>query len=422
MSGRSFKLFPKVRGILHPEPSIPTDEFIRALNTIVGLDQLLENFSAKLRESLRAETVYLVLFEPITDRYVGKKAKGLKSDLLAELNFSKNDNLIRWLNVNRCPLQTDGSPEVIRYFGQHERDILTKTGSTVIIPLIVVNRLTGALLVGKKTDDSQFTSEEISLMSMLANRSALSIEHAVMYQFQEDKLRRLFRADSLATMGELAAGAAHEIRNPLTSIRSTVQYLQKDLPESKRSMMEGIIEEVDRIDRIIQGLLSFGKSSELHLDRVDLKDILNQTLLLLESELRKHDIQVHKEYHDSRSEIIGDASQLKQVFLNIVLNSVQSMPKGGRITALITDLPAPVNAVEIIIRDTGCGIPEELIPRLVDPFFTTKESGTGLGLSISYGIVSKHRGEIEIQSSTGPENQGTSVFIRFPGIDNPQEK
>ena len=401
---------------------LPTDDFIRALTTIVGLDQLLENFSAKLRETLHVETVFLVLYEPITNRYVGKMARGVKSASLEYLNFSKNDNLIRWLNVNRAILEFERSPEVVRYFSDHERSILETTSSRLVAPLIVVNRLTGALFIGRKIDGSTFTNDETYAISVLANRSALAIEHALMYQFQEDKLKRLFRADSLATIGELAAGAAHEIRNPLTSIRSTVQFLRKDLPESKRPMMDGIIEEVDRIDRIIQGLLSFSKSSDLHLGRIDLKDILNQTLLLLEPEFRKHEVVVSKEFDDRDSDIIGDSSQLKQVFLNLVLNSIQSMPGGGTMTVKIANVSTPTNAVEVIIRDTGCGIPEENLARLFDPFFTTKESGTGLGLSISYGIISKHGGEIEIHSSTHDENHGTRVIIRIPKTEALREK
>lgn len=401
---------------------LPTDDFIRALTTIVGLDQLLENFSAKLRETLHVETVFLVLYEPITNRYVGKMARGVKSTSLEYLNFSKNDNLIRWLNVNRTILEFERSPEVVRYFSDHERSILETTAPRLVAPLIVVNRLTGVLFIGRKIDGSDFTNDETYTISVLANRSALAIEHALMYQFQEDKLKRIFRADSLATIGELAAGAAHEIRNPLTSIRSTVQFLRKDLPELKRPMMDGIIEEVDRIDRIIQGLLSFSKSSDLHLGRIDLKDILNQTLLLLEPEFRKHAVAVSKEFDDPASEIIGDSSQLKQVFLNLVLNSIQSMLGGGTITVKIANVSMPTNAVEVIIRDTGCGIPEENLARLFDPFFTTKESGTGLGLSISYGIISKHGGEIEIHSSTHDENHGTRVIIRIPKIEALQEK
>ncbi len=414
MAGLRARLFPKHE--VQIDDSIATDEFLQAFSTIVGLDQLLENFSAKLRENLHAETVYLVLFEPITNRYVGKKAKGKNSPALTHLNFSKNDNLIRWLNVNRTALDLAGTPEVMRYLTNHEREILVNTGTSLVFPLIVLNRLTGALFIGAKSDGMPFVPSEIAVISMLANRSALSIEHALMYQFQEDKLRRLFRADSLATMGELAAGAAHEIRNPLTSIRSAAQFLRKELPEGRRPMMDGIIEEVDRIDRIIQGLLSFSKSSELHLDELDLRDVLDQTLLLLEPEFRKHAIEVRRNFQDADTRISADPSQLKQVFLNIILNSIQAMPSGGILTLTIANVTNSSDTKMVMIQDTGEGIPEQNIARLFDPFFTTKETGTGLGLSISYGIVSRHGGEIEIRSSTTGPQRGTTVTIMLPVI------
>jgi signal transduction histidine kinase len=241
-----------------------------------------------------------------------------------------------------------------------------------------------------------------------------------MYQFQEDKLKKLFHADKLATVGELAAGAAHEIRNPLTSIRSTAQYIKKTLPEDKQPFVNGIIEEVDRIDQIIKGLLSFSRSSELHIENVNLDDILNQTLLLLDSEFRKHNIAVRKEFVSPPRQITADTAQLKQVFLNILLNSVQAMPTGGEIALTMTDTPQheehldKENFVCVTLTDTGPGIPEEDLPRVFDPFYTTKENGTGLGLSIAYGIVSKHGGEIEIASATEKPNTGTTVIIRLP--------
>ncbi|MDZ7292420.1 MAG: ATP-binding protein [candidate division KSB1 bacterium] len=397
-----------------------SEEFLKSLHLVVGLDQLLENFSAKLREMFDAGTVYVVLFEPITNRYVGKKAKGDHAEWLAELNFSRSDNLIKWLNVNQCILEVSQEPEVIQYLSVREQELLQKTNSVLVVPLIVINRLTGALFVSKKHNGKAYSSEEIAVLSKLADQSALAIEHALMYQFQEDKLKKLFHADKLATVGELAAGAAHEIRNPLTSIRSTVQYVQKALPADKQPLIDGIIEEVDRIDQIIKGLLSFSKSSELHFETINLEEVLNQTLLLLDPEFRKHNIDVRKNFDPPHCRMAADAAQLKQVFLNILLNSIQAMPQGGTITVTMTEDNKHAKRTDkrdfvgVIISDTGSGIPAKDLPKVFDPFYTTKETGTGLGLSIAYGIVSKHGGEIEIASAAEKPNTGTTVMIRLP--------
>lgn len=395
-------------------PSLTPEEFLRSITLIPDIEQLLGNFTSKLKEMFVADSVYLVLLEPVTSRYVGRKAKGNKSELLSRFNFSQGDNLIKWLNVNRCSLNVARQGQVVEFLTGVERQLLTDASIQIILPLIVINRLTGALFVGREDREGKFSPEEESMMSSLVSQSALAIEYAMIYQFQEDKLKRLFHADKLMTVGELAAGAAHEIRNPLAAIRSTVQYVRRDLPSDKQDLVDGIIEEVNRIDKIIKGLLSFSKTSELHVEFLDLHNILEQTLSLLDSELKNHNIVVIKEYQLTDPYIHGDGAQLKQVFLNILLNSIQAMVKGGKITIATTVTPSRGDSVTISFSDTGTGIPPSVLPRVFDPFYTTKENGTGIGLSISYGIVSRHGGEIEIMSNCHGEERGTNVAINLP--------
>ncbi len=392
------------------------EEFIRSVNLVVGLDQLLEILSAKLRDLSGAETVFLALYEPVTNRFTGRKAKGHALDALPSLRFSPSDRLVKWLTVNQCPLDLSREHEIVKFLTPRERDLLQKAGIALLFPFIAVNRLTGAALLTQKTEAGPYEQTEIDTLMLLASHSALAIEHALLFEFQEDKLKRILHADKLATVGELAAGAAHEIRNPLTSIRSTAQFLAKDLPEERRPLVKGIIEEVDRIDHIIAGLLSLSKSAELKIMRVDLIDILRQTLLLLEPELHSRHITVEEEIKAVSTVIEGDQAQLKQLLLNILLNSIQAMPEGGKIfLGLAEDTPGGEedrHALVLTVKDTGRGIAPGDLPKVFDPFFTTKESGTGLGLSISYGIVSKHGGEIRISSP--PEGTGTSVTINLP--------
>ncbi len=396
------------------------EEFLKSINVIVGLQQLIENFSAKIREIAGAQSVYVVLYEPITNRYAGVESKGRNPELLVRFNFSPSDNLIKWLNVNRCALHVVKDTEVVRFLSEREQELLSKTEIELAVPFIAVNRLTGILFLSEKEDNTHYDSSEIEKIAMLADHAALAIEHALMYQLQEDRLKKLFHADRLATVGELAAGAAHEIRNPLTSIRSTIQYLQKDLSNDRKPLVDGLLEEVDRIDQIIKGLLSFSKSSELHVAIVNIEELLTQTLQLLESELRRYRIDVNRNFCLADPHITGDASQLKQVFLNILLNSIQAMPDGGAIELSVTEDPRSESVasdkhfIRITISDVGVGIPEEDLPKIFDPFYTTKETGTGLGLSISYGIVSKHGGDIEITSRTEGSNIGTTLVICLP--------
>lgn len=395
-------------------PPLAQEEFLRSLNLLVGLEQVLDNLSARFREMLNASTVYMVLFEPVTDTYVGKKAKGEKAGRLREFSFAKTAPLIKWLNVNRSVLEVQRQDDVMAFLSEPERILLRDADIHLVVPLIVVNRLSGALFVSGKAGGEPYRPEEIESLPLLAGQSALAVEHALMYQFQEDKLRSLFHADKLATVGELAAGAAHEIRNPLTAIRSTIQYLAKELPPEKRPLASGVIEEVDRIDRIIQGLLTFSKTSELRTAPAIIEDVLTQTLLLIEPELHKHNIEVKRECRSGSVPIMGDAAQLKQVFLNILLNSIQAMPRGGTIRIITRVETDGGRRLVIDIADTGTGIPAASLQKVFDPFFTTKESGTGLGLSISYGIIGRHGGSISLASSTEGPTTGTTATITLP--------
>lgn len=394
-------------------------ELLKSLNLIVGLDQLLEILCARMREIFCSGTVTISLFDPITRRYAGMMARGSDAQSAALFGFFESNPLVRWLNVNQSLLNVRVDRGVFEFLSPEEKLVLETHRVALVVPLIALNRLTGMLFLSDKEDGTGYTRAEIDILLMLAGQASFAVENAVMTQFQEERLKKLFHADKLATVGELAAGAAHEIRNPLTSIRSTVQFLKKDLPPEKHGYVEGVIEEVDRIDGIIRGLLSLSKSSELHLSRVDLREALQQTLLLLDPELKRNGIAVNLEMRIGDPTVEADQAQVKQVFLNVLLNSVQSMPGGGTITVLLADRPdgkreESIDSVRVTLSDNGPGMPEETIRRVFDPFFTTKENGTGLGLSITYGIVHGHGGEIDIASKTDPSSHGTSVTIRLP--------
>jgi signal transduction histidine kinase len=394
-------------------------ELLKSLNLIVGLDQLLEILCARMKEIFCAGTVTISLFDPITRRYAGMMARGSDAQSAPLFGFFESNPLVRWLNVNQSFLNVRVDRGVFDYLSPEEKLVLDTHRVALVVPLIALNRLTGMLFLSDKEDGTAYSRAEIDALLMLAGQASFAVENAVMTQFQEERLKKLFHADKLATVGELAAGAAHEIRNPLTSIRSTVQFLKKDLPPEKHGYVEGVIEEVDRIDGIIRGLLSLSKSSELHLSRVDLREALQQTLLLLDPELKRNGIAVNQEMMIGDPTVEADQAQVRQVFLNVLLNSVQSMPGGGTITVLLADRPdgkreESIDSVRVTLSDNGPGMPEETIRRVFDPFFTTKENGTGLGLSITYGIVHGHGGEIDIASKTDPSSHGTSVTIRLP--------
>lgn len=239
-----------------------------------------------------------------------------------------------------------------------------------------------------------------------------SAEGADQGDAQQFRMRRLYRAERLATTGQLAAGAAHEIRNPLTSIRSTIQYLIPHLKKNPElcEMATDLLSEVDRINVIVEGMLSLARRSESRFETVDVREVIGQTARLVDSVARKAGIDVAVDVPPVACHVRGDPDQLKQVFLNVMVNAVQAMPHGGQLSVVLSGLGAGVSAHRwrVEIEDTGPGIPAQDIERIFDPFFTTKPDGTGLGLSICHSILRDHGGEIEVESAVG---QGTRVEI-----------
>lgn len=217
----------------------------------------------------------------------------------------------------------------------------------------------------------------------------------------------LRQAEKLSVIGELAAGIAHEIRNPLTSLKGFIQLLKPTLSE-QQMYADIMLSELDRINFIVSELLVLSKPHNVQIKSLSLVSLLENVLTLLASESNLKNIPIHTSF-EYAPVISGEENQLKQVFINIVKNALEAIDGHGEIM-LATSAKAD-QEVLITIADNGCGIPEELIPKLGDPFFTTKENGTGLGLMISSKIIKDHGGHLEIASK---RNEGTTVKITLP--------
>jgi len=240
--------------------------------------------------------------------------------------------------------------------------------------------------------------------------------------------QELVEAERLATAGQMAAAFAHDIRNPLSSIKMMVQLLRKRVQpgEENQKYIRSIIEEIDRLNDIVKSMMDFARPMELNLQTGDVNSVLLEVLNFMEAKLSHHGITLVKQLSKDIPLIMLDADKLKQVFMNVILNAIQSMPNGGELTIATKLLraakertdskipPAPFNKGGVIlveISDTGVGIPEENRARLFEPFFTTKTEGTGLGLTNARRIIQQHRGDIEVQSKVG---EGTTVVISLP--------
>ncbi len=229
----------------------------------------------------------------------------------------------------------------------------------------------------------------------------------------EEQIRR---SERLASVGEMAASIAHEIRNPLGAISNSVCMLKRDLTlkGDDQKLFEMVVEETHRLNNIITNFLTFAHPAEYHFARTDILQIVDETLFLLERDARFHEkIKVVKVYESNIPRIYADRNWIRKVFWNLLINSIDAMPGGGQIFISVKKPRVPNNGmIEFVVADTGTGIPPEIIGKIFEPFFTTKKSkGTGLGLSIVHRIVDNHGGIIDVRSG---QNKGTVFTIRLP--------
>jgi len=404
----------KLRG---PRASRSTDyrqaihEFSRSLTLIVDEDQLRSAIAAKLRDFFGLERVAVVLREGDGEPFRIVSARGLSREVTERASFAADGRLARWLKVNEAPLLLNENPGIASFIDDDDRATLETLGIAACFPLVAVNQLKGFLAVGPAGNgpDLGLNEEERELISLFAGQAALGFENAALIREQRARIKRLYQAERLATAGELAAGAAHEIRNPLTSIRSAIQHLRGDFADDspRAVLIDDILAEVDRINGILEALLSFARPTEVKFEKVDLSELVRHTVALVAASARKGSVNLESNVPDTLP-VEADANLIKQVVLNVMMNGLQAMPEGGTLT--VSAEPAG-RMVALSVRDTGSGIAPEDRDRIFDPFYTTKADGTGLGLSVCYGIVQRHGGDLMVESEPGV---GTTLTIQLP--------
>jgi signal transduction histidine kinase/putative methionine-R-sulfoxide reductase with GAF domain len=301
--------------------------------------------------------------------------------------------------------------------------------SLVVIPLLTKEKALGAIAADFVDPRKNVTQEAFESVKAFAQQAGLAIHNAFMYQElktfsqqMEEKIQKttadlrkteaqLIRSDKLAALGQLAAGIAHEIRNPLTSINILIHSMTENLPsgDSHKEDLEVIEEEINRINEIVDQFLRFAKPAPPLLEKADVLSVFEETLQLLRPQIEKQRIVVRKVFQ-ALPIIQMDREQMKQAILNLLLNAIQAMPGGGQLT-LKAKNSEDDQWIHLSIQDSGIGIPGEDLNKLFDPFFSTKEGGIGLGLSIAHRIIDQHHGKIEVESAPG---KGTLFTIWLP--------
>lgn len=309
-------------------------EFNRSLALIADPKSLCASFSARLRERFGAAGSIVLQLDPDRGMFLPMHDS---SPQPSPFEVNRRGPLARWLLVNERSLIISGSPGIIESLSSAERRILRDRAIEICIPMITLNRLTGMVLLASQRPGWRLSEDDLRLLELLCGLAGLALENASAYREQKERLRRLYRAERLAAAGELAAGIAHEIRNPLTSIRSTVQYLGKAFEtDSERSeLVIELLGEVDRIDRTVNDLLSLTRSPSPRKLRIDVADLVEQSLTLISTQARQSGITIETDLRPARCAILGDPDLLKQLLINLFLNALQAMPEGGRLSVTI---------------------------------------------------------------------------------------
>jgi PAS domain S-box-containing protein len=258
-------------------------------------------------------------------------------------------------------------------------------------------------------------NNHLNLQGEAVGRIVVFRDLTKVYRIQDE----ILRMDRLVSLGKLASGIAHELRNPLAGIKTTAQALSEEMGEedSRKEYLNRITKEIDRLNELLKTFFSFAKPQNLHLVHCHVRDIVNEIIPFLLKEIADNGIRFVEDYDPQLPRIRVDKSQMHQAFLNLFLNAIQAMPGGGelKIEARPAQASAPEGSrtpfIRVKIADTGKGIPAHFLPKVFDPFFTTRPRGVGLGLSITYQIIKKHGGSISVESEW---EKGTSFIIALP--------
>ena len=294
--------------------------------------------------------------------------------------------------------------EVFYLTGEEGRLPFMKEGvSYVIFPLMAGDNLVGALLVGK---EGGFDSEEIHFLTMFSHQLALAVESARLQEVLKvtgkelkEAQERFLHSEKLAALGELAARVVHDLKNPLVAIGGFARRLHEKMAEDcpDKVYTGTILKEVEEAEKILSNVLGYARVPSLKKRFADINALLDDILFLHAEEMRDRNIVLVKKLERSLPHISIDPAQMRQVFMNLVSNALQAIGKKGSVAVSTTRVERDGREyVKVEISDTGGGIPEEVLPNIFNPFFTTKSTGTGLGLSIAKRIVELHGGEIRV--------------------------
>ena len=397
-------------------------QFARDMGRLTTLAGIADRILSGLAEVTRCGEGSLYLIEREHERFRRLAVHGSKHAAVAPAALPATHPLVRHLSDHHQVVAKTvvGSDSLLSSALCSTLDSLS---AAIAIPMINKGKLIGFALLSSSTDDGGATPDHTELLAAMAQNAANALDSILVYEDLHQSQTLMRRTDRLRSLEIIAGGFAHEIRNPLTSIKTFIQLApeRKDDHEFIRDFSKVVLDDVHRIERLIQEILDYARYMEPKLTDEDLNDLVSSCLYFIEVKADSRGIKIEKELASELPRVMLDRQQIKQVLLNLLLNAMDAMgERGGFLRVKTTRLSKPDEQVwvQVEIEDTGQGISPDNLEHIFDPFFTTKHNsgeneGTGLGLTIAHQIVQEHRGEIQVQSTVGA---GTRFRINLPAL------
>jgi len=339
------------------------------------------------------------------------------------------------------PLSREGGPLAISLLKGDAINVSGKSGfsppehldlyqylgaSFAVVPLMAKQKAIGVIVVDNSLRGGNVKRDQLRTLSMLAHQAGLALENSRLYSFIDgvnkelkEAKEKLIETEKMAALGEISAGMAHEIRNPLVSIGGFARRVHKQVQDDSplKEYLNVIVDEVERLEKTLRDILDFSQESEVaNFQLWNLHKTIEEAFSYLRLEFEDSNVNVVKEFSEIPL-IYGDHRQIRHLFFNLFLNAKQAMKTGGtlKVRTYFYMEEKDRQCVKVEVNDTGGGIPLNILQNIFNPFFTTKAQGTGLGLSIAHRIIKRHRGDIDVENKPG---EGASFIVTFPVLQH----